>query len=216
MKIVNFRLISSICFSISHSHKISTFHPNFFKFFTWSLSLLIFRSSLVFHFSCPVLGIVPSLQPLCKCQKHPWTKTTFLYLGRTISGWPGGFLHEAGICTQFYVEYCGLFFRTRVPASYPWHHVTSFSFDQISILLRFRRSFNYKCVIFTAITATPFKNLILDFVPNCLSGSCTCIKYFTPIFFPHFGEECPDGGISCICWSIMDSQKNTPLFYWLC
>jgi len=36
-----------------------------------------------------VLGVVALLHPSWRCQKQPWTKTTALYLGSTISGLPG-------------------------------------------------------------------------------------------------------------------------------
>jgi hypothetical protein len=36
-----------------------------------------------------VLGHTKYLQPSCACQKQPFTKITVLYLGRTMSGFPG-------------------------------------------------------------------------------------------------------------------------------
>ena len=43
------------------------------------------------HHSVLVLGSTKYLQPLCPCQKQPFTNITVLYFGRTISGFPGRF-----------------------------------------------------------------------------------------------------------------------------
>ena len=54
-----------------------------------------FRSFVTFraNFSAQnlrwVLWVDAILHPLCRCQKQPWTRTTALYLGRTMSGLPG-------------------------------------------------------------------------------------------------------------------------------
>jgi hypothetical protein len=50
-------------------------------FFSWS-----FPS----HHSRRFVGVVQFLHRLCRCQKHPCTKITVLYFGRTMSGLRGG------------------------------------------------------------------------------------------------------------------------------
>lgn len=73
----------------SHSQITITFQPNTWSFISASLSrsqvALIFCS----HHSERVLGSTKQRQPLCPCQKQPFTKITVLYLGRTMSGFPG-------------------------------------------------------------------------------------------------------------------------------
>jgi len=75
-----------------HSHTVMIFQPCFFnaRIAFASLALLVFI--LCSHQSVLVLGTVKYLQLLWPCQKHPWMKMMVLYLGITMSGWPGSSL----------------------------------------------------------------------------------------------------------------------------
>lgn len=73
----------------SHSHTTNTVHPDACSSIAFCASRAMFFS----NFSCQncvlLLGVVAILQPECRCQKHPCTKTTVLYRGNTRSGLPG-------------------------------------------------------------------------------------------------------------------------------
>ncbi len=73
---------------IAHSHIKITCQPSCLSFSILLVSLAWFASILVFQNSGRVCGSRKYLQ-LCPCQKHPCTKITVRYLGRTISGFPG-------------------------------------------------------------------------------------------------------------------------------
>ena len=66
-----------------------TFHPNAFSWFSASLSRFWVPEILSIHHSVRVLGITKYRQPSCPCQKQPLINSTVLYLGKTISGFPG-------------------------------------------------------------------------------------------------------------------------------
>lgn len=73
---------------VSHCHTIKLFHPNFAKSLTlrWSRSALAAIFGL--QYSKRDFGNLPFAQPW-PCQKHPCTKTTKRFAGKTISGLPG-------------------------------------------------------------------------------------------------------------------------------
>ncbi len=66
-------------------------------------------------------GSLKNLQPLCQCQKHPWTKTAIFRPGKTMSGAPG----KSALCNlnrnpaakrALRTSISGLVFFTRIPA----------------------------------------------------------------------------------------------------
>ncbi len=78
----------SNCSLISHSHKVTTLHPIAFNCPFTLLSLFLLFPSFSAQKSCLVVGIVDNLQP-CECQKQPLMNNATLFLGKTMSGWPG-------------------------------------------------------------------------------------------------------------------------------
>jgi hypothetical protein len=73
----------------SHSHTIITRQPFAFRSSVDCVSRAMFRSNFSTQNSVLLFGVVAILHPLCRCQKHPWTKITVLYRVSTISGLPG-------------------------------------------------------------------------------------------------------------------------------
>ena len=84
---MSFLLIFSVL-AVSHSHSTRVFHPCPSN----SLVTISWRSTVFWNFfvqkSCLLFGVYAYLQPGCRCQKHPWTKITALYFGKTMSGQP--------------------------------------------------------------------------------------------------------------------------------
>ncbi len=72
-----------------HSQAIITFHPSFLSAWSAFESLASFLLIFVNQNSVLVFGTTKYLHPLCPCQKHPCMKMAVLYLGSTISGFPG-------------------------------------------------------------------------------------------------------------------------------
>lgn len=73
----------------SHSQTTHTRHPRACK----ACTILVSRATLRPNFSSQnvmlLRGVVADLQPVCRCQKQPWTKIAVLYRGKTKSGVPG-------------------------------------------------------------------------------------------------------------------------------
>jgi hypothetical protein len=57
----------------------------------------MFLSNFATQKSVLLFGVVATLQPLCRCQKQPCTKTTVLCRGSTRSGLPG----RSGRCSRY-------------------------------------------------------------------------------------------------------------------
>lgn len=76
---------------VSHSQTTKTRQPNSISLSAFILSLLLFSVILFSQNSVLVLGTLKYSQSW-PCQKQPCTKITVLYLGNTISGFPGRFL----------------------------------------------------------------------------------------------------------------------------
>ena len=74
---------------ISHSHITTTFQPSSLSFLYCSLSLLIVLLNFFSQYAMFETGIDACSHPGWRCQKQPFTKTTVLILGRTMSGFPG-------------------------------------------------------------------------------------------------------------------------------
>lgn len=74
---------------ISQSHKIITSHPAASSFTLFILSRFIFDIILSLQKSVLVSGSFDPRAQEWPCQKQPCIKTIFLYLGKTISGFPG-------------------------------------------------------------------------------------------------------------------------------
>ena len=82
------RRSSRFAFFSSHSHTISTFQFISVRILWFLLSRSTLR--LIFSIQYSMLEDGHTNRPqLCLCQKHPFTKTTVWYLGRTMSGHPG-------------------------------------------------------------------------------------------------------------------------------
>ena len=73
----------------SHSQTVMTRHPSVLRAAFVSRSRCTFRSNLVSQNRRLLFGAYAKAQPRCRCQKHPWTSTTDLCFGRTMSGRPG-------------------------------------------------------------------------------------------------------------------------------
>ncbi len=86
------RVVSALPGFKVHSKICRTFHPSFFSnsMFLVSFALVLFIFSS--HHLVLVFGTTKYLQFSCPCQKHPFTKITVLYFGKTMSGFPGSFL----------------------------------------------------------------------------------------------------------------------------
>lgn len=82
------RGIRSSILRVSHSHTVITSHPVILSAVSFSLSRSTFLVSFAFQNLWFDFGFRPILHP-CACQKHPWTKSTFLRDGNTMSGVPG-------------------------------------------------------------------------------------------------------------------------------
>ena len=76
-------------FSISHSQITKTLQLSLRNALVCIASFFLFLSSFICQNSTLLDGILPSLQSLWKCQKHPCTNTTDLYFWNTMSGLPG-------------------------------------------------------------------------------------------------------------------------------
>lgn len=72
-----------------HSHTTTTLQPASLKAAWFRRSRAAFPSNFSTQKARLLLGVVQFLHPRCRCQKHPWTKTTVLYFGMTMSGRPG-------------------------------------------------------------------------------------------------------------------------------
>lgn len=77
---------------ISHSHTTMGNQPAFLSKEMLVSSRRTFASNLLLQNADLDFGVYAYLHPGCRCQKQPWTKTTALYLGKTISGFPGSLL----------------------------------------------------------------------------------------------------------------------------
>jgi len=84
-------LVSSVLF-IWHSQITITLHPKVDNEISANLSLYDVPFIFSNHHSSRVFGNTKYLQSSCPCQKQPFTNMTVLYLGNTISGFPGNFL----------------------------------------------------------------------------------------------------------------------------
>jgi len=75
--------------SISHCQTTIVFHPNCAS----SDNFLRSRATFAWNFACQYdlfdFGVVVRGQPLCRCQKQPWTNTATLLRLKTMSGLPG-------------------------------------------------------------------------------------------------------------------------------
>jgi hypothetical protein len=71
-----------------HAHTVKTRQPRSRSARLFRLSRALFASILDNQYVTFVVGTLPATHR-CPCQKHPWTKTTALYLGNTKSGRPG-------------------------------------------------------------------------------------------------------------------------------
>jgi len=83
------RLSSRSVFFSSHSQTTTTFQSRFLRAAVLRLSRETLSSNFFVQNSVLVFGVVASEQPLCLCQKQPFTKTTVLYFANTMSGFPG-------------------------------------------------------------------------------------------------------------------------------
>lgn len=72
----------------SHSQTVNTRQPVALSALVFRASRRLFVSNFDFQNSLRVAGMRCFWQ-WCACQKHPWTNTTALYFGRTMSGRPG-------------------------------------------------------------------------------------------------------------------------------
>lgn len=75
--------------SSAHVQTTATRHPADSSAFRFLRSRSTFASNFETQNLVLLDGVVAYLQPLCRCQKQPCTKTTARYLGRTRSGLPG-------------------------------------------------------------------------------------------------------------------------------
>lgn len=75
----------------SHSQTIRLDHPSFLSWRRLFLSRFLLLSIFSFQKAALVCGRRPFWHA-CPCQKHPWTKITFLREEKTRSGVPGRFL----------------------------------------------------------------------------------------------------------------------------
>src|ERR1035437_2429234 len=75
-----------------HSHKLIIFQPSFFSALAAFASLAMLPFILFNHQLVLVFGTTKYLQFVCPCQKHPCTKITVLYFGKTISGCPASLI----------------------------------------------------------------------------------------------------------------------------
>ncbi len=73
----------------SHSQTTNTLHPSEMRVDMFFASRVLFFSILSPQNTAFVLGSTKNEHPSCPCQKQPLTKTTLLYLGKTMSGLPG-------------------------------------------------------------------------------------------------------------------------------
>jgi hypothetical protein len=80
----------SMSFS-SHCHVVSTFQPICRSSRRFRRSRALFDESFPSQNSALVFGIVARLHPLCRCQKHPCTKSALRFDGNTKSGLPVSF-----------------------------------------------------------------------------------------------------------------------------
>ena len=86
-------MVTSKFFLTSHSLPYrKNLHPASISFSLCKVSFCTFLSNFFCQNSTQLLGIYSSLHPICLCQKQPFTKTTALYFGKTISGFPCNFL----------------------------------------------------------------------------------------------------------------------------
>jgi hypothetical protein len=75
-----------------HSQITRTVQPSFSRLCRHCRSLMTLALNFWFQKAFRLFGEYVNLQFLCRCQKHPFTKTTVRNLGRTISGQPGSCL----------------------------------------------------------------------------------------------------------------------------
>lgn len=80
-----------LCVSTSHSQTTNTRQPLASSCWLICSSRITFFENLASQNSVLDFGIVATLQPGWRCQKHPCTKTTVRCFGRTMSGFPGSF-----------------------------------------------------------------------------------------------------------------------------
>ena len=73
---------------MSHSQTTSDLQPDCDRASRALASFALLRSNLALQKSTLVWGILDSPQPW-ECQKQPWTNTTHLLEGKTMSGLPG-------------------------------------------------------------------------------------------------------------------------------
>lgn len=85
------RVCSRILGLSSHSHTVNTLQPREVRSSWFFLSRTIFPLIFCFQKSELVLGHTKYAQPVCPCQKHPFTKIVALYFESTMSGFPGNF-----------------------------------------------------------------------------------------------------------------------------
>ncbi len=78
----------SWCF-VWHSQTTNTSHPSFLRDRFTLASRALFLSNFLSQNARRVDGMDRPLRQLCRCQKQPWTKTTFIRPEKTRSGEPG-------------------------------------------------------------------------------------------------------------------------------
>lgn len=83
------RIRRSWTFLIWHSQTVITFQPLSINSRFDLASRAMFASNFSDQNPLLVFGVDARPHPSCRCQKHPWTSTTVLCLGRTMSGRPG-------------------------------------------------------------------------------------------------------------------------------
>jgi hypothetical protein len=85
-----FSFLVMVCLAfVSHSQITRTRQPARRSRSSFSVSRSTLRESFAAQNSLRVVGKVDFRHPLCWCQKQPWTKTTDLKRGKTMSGLPG-------------------------------------------------------------------------------------------------------------------------------
>ena len=83
------RLLFISSFRISHSQIMRTSQPASFKLRMFSRSTSMVRENFRSQNDLRVFGIDVPRRHVWRCQKQPFTKTTFRRLEKTISGFPG-------------------------------------------------------------------------------------------------------------------------------
>ncbi len=112
---------STVLSLVAHSQTTSTCQPAARRAEMHRPSRSTLRCNFVRQNFVFEAGSLKNLQPLCQCQKHPWTKTAILRPGKTISGTPG----KSVLCNlnrnpaanrALRTSISGLVFFTRMPA----------------------------------------------------------------------------------------------------